>query len=167
MDQRLVLVNPIDHQRSSPPHIINTLVGQFLHSGGFHNNVKTVRVVLLQLLPLGAWVLPIQLDVFIRRVKLLGDIHFDAFIGGDDDTEGSVQLEQLSEDETCWAGAKEEDINPNWRVELIKAVDGACGWFEQSGLFICEILDLVQLLLVTRQWRERLGRRDRQTRPTI
>jgi len=99
------------------------------------------------LLPLWLGVLPIQLDVNVSRVEIFCNIHLDSLVGRDHDFGCAVQLKKLSKNEARRARAKQEDFDPNRRVQLVEAVDGAGGGFEQGRLFVTEIVNLVDFLL--------------------
>jgi hypothetical protein len=148
---RLVLVDAIDHERAAAADVVDALLRELLDAGGLDDDVEPVRVVLLQLLPLRAGVLPVELDVVVRGVQLPRDVHLDALVRGDHDAVRAVQLEQLREDEPRGAGAEQEDLDADGRVELVEAVQGTCGGLEKGRFFVGEVVDLVALLLVARQ----------------
>lgn len=131
MNESLVLVDTIDHESAATADVVDGILRDLLDTRSLDDDVKTVWVRLLELLPLRARVLSVELDVIVRSVKLLCDVHLDALVRGDDDTVRTVLLEQLGEDETGWAGSKEEDFNANWRVQLVETVDGACRGLEK------------------------------------
>ena len=151
MEQCLVLVNAVDHDRTAAADVVDAVLGNLLDTGGLNDDVEAVRVVLLQLLPLWARVLAVELDVLVASVELLRDVHLDALVGGDDDTVCAVQLQQLREDETRWARTEEEDFDADWWVELVESVKCACSGFEKCGFLVCEVVDLVALLLVAKE----------------
>ena len=151
MDECLVLVHAVDHEGAAAANVVDGVLRELLDTGSLDDDVEAVRVVLLQLLPLWARVLAVELDVLVAGVELLRDVHLDALVGGDDDAMCAVQLEQLREDETRWARTEEEDFDADWWVELVKTVKRACGGFEKCGLLVCEIVDLVALLLVAEE----------------
>lgn len=70
----------------------------------------------------------------------------------------AVEFEELGEDESCWAGAEEEDVDADLGVEFIEAVDGTCGGFEEGRFFGGKVMDLVALLLRTKRRKERRTR---------
>ena len=148
MDQRFVRVHAIDHDGSSSADIVDRVVCQLLDPGGLDHYVKPVRVVLFQLLPLRAWVLPVELDILVRSSELLRDVHLDTLVSGDDDTVRAIQFEQLSEDEACRPCTEEEDLNSDRRVELVETVKCACCGLEERRLLIGDVLDDVALALV-------------------
>lgn len=119
MDLRLVLVHAVDHECSTTPDIVDALIRQFLHSRCLHNDIKPILVIVFQLLPLRFRVLPIQLNVLVTGVELLGNIHLDALVGCDDHPRCTVQLEELGEDETCGTGTENEDFNSDRRRQLV------------------------------------------------
>jgi hypothetical protein len=148
MDQRLVLINTINHQRSAPPHVVDTLICQLLHPRGLHDYIKPIWVILLQLLPLCVGILPIQLNILVSRVELFGDIHLDTLVRCNDDPGGAVKLEELRKDKPGRASTKEEDFDADWRGEFVEAVDGTSSGFEEGGFFIGEVVDFVELFLL-------------------
>jgi hypothetical protein len=92
-------------------------------------------------------VLPVQLDILITAFELLRKVHLDALVGGDDDTGGTVEFEELCEDETCGSCAEDEAFDPDGRRELVEAVDGASSWLQQRSLFVGEVVDFVEFVL--------------------
>lgn len=148
MDLRLVLVHAVDHDRSAAADVVYAVLRELLDTSGLDDDVKPVRVVLPQLLPLRGRVLPVELDVLVGGVQLLRDIHLDTLVRGDGDAVSAVQLQQLSEDQTGGTGAEQEHINAYWRVELVEAVNGTCRGLEKRGLLVGKVVDLVALALV-------------------
>ena len=126
VEQCLVLVNAVDHDRTAAADVVDAVLGNLLDTGGLNDNVEAVRVVLLQLLPLRFRVLPVKLDVLVRSVELFCDVHLDTLVRGKNHTVCTIQLEELSKDETGRAGSEHEDVNANWRVELVETVNCAC-----------------------------------------
>jgi hypothetical protein len=146
-------------------------IGQFLHPSSLNDDIKSVWVVLLEFLPLRLWVLPIELDVFISRFQILRNIHFDALVSSNDDSRSAVQLEELGEDETSWASAEEEDcklkfnvcftsrgdwkhvvtFNSNRWVQFVQPMNGTRSRLQEGGFLVGEVVDFVQLLLLTSQ----------------
>lgn len=151
MHLRLVLVDTVDHEGAAATDVVDALLRKLLDARGLDDDVEAVRVVLLQLLPLRAGVLAVELDVLVAGVELLRDVHLHTLVCGDDDAVCAVQLEQLRKNETRWARTEEEDFDADWRVELVEAVQRACGGFEKRGLLVREVVDLVALLLVARE----------------
>lgn len=145
---RRVGVHAVDHESTAAADVVDAVLRELLDTGGLDNHVEPVRVVLLQLLPLRPRVLPVELDVLVRGVQLLGDVHLDALVGRDGNAVRAVQLKQLSEDQAGRTGAEEQHVDTDWRVELIETVDGACRGLEKRGLLIGKVVDLVALALV-------------------
>lgn len=143
MDESLVGVDTVDHESSTPTNIVDRLVRQLLDTSGFNNDIEPVRVVLLQLRPLSLGVLPVELDVLVSGINLLGDVHLDALVGNEDDPRGTVELEKLGEDKARGASTKHENFDTNWGVELVETMDGACGGLEEGSFLIGEVIDLV------------------------
>jgi hypothetical protein len=54
------------------------------------------RVLLLDLLPLGLCVLPVQVDVRVGSVELAGEVHLETLVGGDGDVAGTADLRVVS-----------------------------------------------------------------------
>jgi hypothetical protein len=148
MDQGLVFINAIDHQRSSATHIVDRVIGKLLHPSSLNDHIKPIRIVLLELLPLRLGLFSVQLDILVRRVELLRNVHLDALIRSDDDTRCPIQLEQLRQDQARRASAEEQHLDPNGRVELVQPMDRTRGRFQEGRFLICKIVDLVQFLLV-------------------
>jgi hypothetical protein len=147
MHKRFVFVNTINHQGSSPPDVVDALICQLLHSRRFHDDIKAVRVILLQLVPLRLWVLPIKLDVFVPCVNILRDVHLNSLVGSNNYFRCTIQLEELGEDEACGSCAEEEDFDTDLGIQLVEAVDGAGGRLEKGRLLVGEVVDFVYLLL--------------------
>lgn len=148
MHPRLVLVDSVEHQCASTPHVVDALISQLLHTGCFYDDVEPVWVVILELLPLRLGVLPVELDVLVTGVKVLGDIHLDALVRGDDDAGGAVKFEELCEDQTGGSSTEEENFDSDRGVKLVESVDGTCGRFKEGGILVTEVMDFVELLLL-------------------
>ena len=116
MYQGFVLIHTINHQRSSTSHIIDAFIRKLLNSSGLNNHIKSIRIVVLELLPLRLGGFPIQLDVLIAGVELFRDVHLDALVSCDDDAGSSIELEQLREDQPRWSSPEEENFDSNWWV---------------------------------------------------
>lgn len=54
-------------------------------------------------------------------------------------------MEKRSKYSTSRSGAKDEDIFTNSQVQLVGTMDGARGRFDESGFFIREIMNLIDL----------------------
>lgn len=108
-----------------------------------YHDVETVGVLLLQLLPLGVWVLPVKLDVLVTCLELLRDIHLDALVRGNDDPHRAVELQQLGEDEARGARADDQRLYAHWCIELIHSVYGAGCGLDKGSLFVGQVVDLV------------------------
>ena len=92
MDLSLILVHTINHDGSSSPNIVDALLCELLHSSRLDNDIESIRIIFLQLLPLGSRVLPIEFDVFIASLELFRDIHLDTFVSGNSDFMCSVEF---------------------------------------------------------------------------
>lgn len=149
MDAGLVLVDAVNHQRTAPPDIIDTLVRQCLHTRRFDNDIKPIRVVVLQLLPLWPWVLPVQLDILITSIQLLSDVHLNTLVRGDDHARSAVELEQLGKNQAGWAGAEQQNFYADRRREFVETVNSTSGGLKEGRIFIGKVLNFVQLLLLT------------------
>lgn len=143
MHKSLVFVNSINHQRTSSAHIVDTIIRQLLYTSCLNDDIETVRVIILQFLPLWSWILAIEFDVFVSRIQLFGDVHLDTFVSCNDDTRCTVLFEELCEDETSGTCAEEKDFNSNAGTELVKAMDSTSRWFEECGFLIGQVFDLV------------------------
>lgn len=147
-------------------HVVDGVIGELLDTGGLnlaifsdkilshqiratYHDIKAVLVVLLDLGPLRVGILPIKFNVLVGGVELLRNVHLGALVRSNHDFRCAVELEELSEDKAGGACAEEEDFDANGGVELVKAVDGACGGLQECRLFIGQVVDLVALLLVT------------------
>jgi hypothetical protein len=111
-----------------------------------YHDVKPIRVLLLQLLPLRLGVLPVQLDILVPCLELPRDLRFDALVRRDDHPRRAVQLEQLREDEARGARAEDQRLDADAGVELVHAVNGTRGGLGERGLLVREVVDLVDLL---------------------
>ena len=143
MDHRLVLVHTVDHNRTTTTNVVDTVLGDLLHSRSLDDDVEPVWVVLLELLPLRTRVLSVELDVLVASVQFLCNVHLDTLVGGDDDSGCPVEFQQLSEDKTGGSSAQEKDVDANRGVELVQSVNGAGSGLKESGFFVCEVVDLV------------------------
>jgi hypothetical protein len=85
--------------------------------------------------------MPIQLDVLVSCIELLDDVHLDALVCGDDDTGGTIELQELHKDEPSGACIKEEHFNTECGGELIKAMDSAGNGIKDGGFLIGEVVD--------------------------
>lgn len=148
MHQGLIFVNTVDHQRAAPSNEVDAIVGQLLHTSSLNHDIKPVRVVVLQFLPLRIGALAVELDVLVTRVEVFGDVHLDALVRCNHDAGGAVELEELGQDEPSWAGPEHEHFDSDGGVELVESVDGACRRFKEGRLFIGEIVDLVEFFLL-------------------
>jgi hypothetical protein len=106
MDQILVCVYSIDHDRPSTTNIVNRFIGEDRRTCCFdlqraehisvwkysinlkalkmkdtYNRIESIRIILLKLLPLGLRILPIQLDILVRSTEFLRSLCFDPFVG--------------------------------------------------------------------------------------
>jgi len=134
MHTRIVFIDTVNHQRSSPPDIVDTLIGQLFHTSSFDDDIKPVWVILFELSPLRLRVLPVKLNIFVSCLKVLCDVHLDALIGSNDHSGSAVQFKELSEDEAGGACAKEENFDADWRVQLVETMDGTGGGFRGGGI---------------------------------
>ena len=141
MNKSLILINAINHQRPTPPHIIDALIRHLLHPRCFNHYIKSMRILLSQLLPLRPWIFTIQLDVLIRRIQILCDVHLDSLVCDNYDSRGAIELKELCEDEPCWASTEEEGFDPYSWVELVQPMDSTRGRFKECRFFIGEIAD--------------------------
>lgn len=144
----LVLVHAVDHDSSASPDVVDALLSKLLNTRRLDDNIESIWVVLLKLLPLRARVLPVQLDVLVSRVQLLRNIHLDTLVSSNNHAVSAVELQQLRENKTSRTSAEQKDVNADGRVELVQSVDGASGGFKEGGFLIGEVVDLVALLLV-------------------
>lgn len=143
----LVFIDTVNHQGSSPPDIVDTLISQLFHSSSFDNDIKPVWVILFELSPLCFRVLPVKLNIFVPCLEVLCDVHLDALIGSNDHSGSAVQFKELGEDETSGACAKEENFDADWRAQLVETMDGTGGGFKEGRFFVSKIVDLVHFLL--------------------
>lgn len=111
-----------------------------------YDDVKPVRVALLQGVPLWLGVLPIQLNIFVRAVQPLGCIHLDTLVGGYHDPGRAVDFEQLCENETRRTGAYDKGGDSCDGFESVNTTDSARSRLDQGGLLIGDVVDLVQSL---------------------
>lgn len=147
MHKRLVFIHTINHQGSSPPDIVNALIRQLLHARGFNDDIETVRVVLLELVPLCLRVLPVKFNIFVSGLEIFCNVHLDALIGSNDHSSSTIQFEELSKDKTRRTRAEEKNFNADLRVQLIEAMDSASGRLEKGRILVRKVLDLVHFLL--------------------
>ena len=152
VNRRFILIHTINHDGTASSHIVDTFLSQLLHASRLNNDVEAIRVVLLQLLPLGSRILSVELNVLVCCIQLLGNVHLDTFVRGNDDSVRSVELQQLSQDEASRPSAKQKNINANWGIEFVKTVNGACGRLKKRGFLICQIVDLIAFLLMAEAW---------------
>lgn len=136
MDHGIAIVHAVDHQSTTTADVVDALLRELLNSRRLHNDIESIRVIVLELLPLCFWVLPVKLDVLVASFNVLGDVHLDALVRGDDYARGAIQLEQLCENEAGGPCTEEEDLDTDGRGELVEPVDRACGGLEESRFLI-------------------------------
>ncbi len=108
-DTILVGIDAIDHQLPTPPTIMNRILQDLNTPRRLHHDIKSIRVLTLDLLEHRTRILPAQRHVFIRGVEALGQIDLEALRGGDDDMAAAVLTKHLGEDEAGGTGAEHED----------------------------------------------------------
>jgi hypothetical protein len=129
MNERLILIDPIDHQRPTSPHIPNRHIRDLFHTRSLYYHIEAIWIIVFEFLPLRIGVLAVKLDVFVTSLELARDVHLDAFVSGDNDTGSTVKLEELCEDKSSRSCAKEKDLDADGGVEFVEAVYCACSWF--------------------------------------
>lgn len=170
-DPSLVLVDTVDEEGSTATDVVDRVLDDRLDTGALSDDVEAVRVLLLELGPLGGSIPTLEVPVLIGGLDLTSDVHLDAFVGGNNDTRGSVDLQELSKEETrgenisCLRGlstkprtpdspsgsrADEEHRLADLDLKLVEAVDGARSGLEKRRLSVGELVDLVELRLLVR-----------------
>jgi hypothetical protein len=155
----LVGVNTVDHEGTSSSDVVDRSVDEGLDTGTLDNTVESVRVVLLDLLPLSLGLLttsPLEPDVLVTTVELFGNVHLHTVVSGNDDLGSTVQLEQLSHAETGGTGTEQEDLGSDLGLELVESVDGTRGGFEQGSLLVRDVGVLEDLGLVATSQTKRI-----------
>lgn len=147
MYERLVLVNTIKHERPTPTDIIDRFVRKLLNAGRLNDNIKAIRVVLLELFPLRAWVLTVELNIRVPAFEIFRDIHLDTLVRRDRDMDGAVELKQLRENETRRTCAEDKGLEADGWVELVKSMQRARRGFQERRLLVGHVFYLVELLL--------------------
>lgn len=97
-----------------------------------YDNVKSVLVIFFKLLPLSLRILPVQLDVDIGCIKLLGNVHLHALVGGNDNLRSTIEFQELGKDKTGWSSTEEENLNADRRVKLVESVNSTRGRLEEG-----------------------------------
>lgn len=147
LDQSLLLINAIVDELATPRTKINRLLQHSRTPRSLDNNIKAIRILLLERRPLLARILTVELDVLVSAVELLGKVHLGALVGCDDGVLAAVVLEQLRQTQTCGTGADEKDAGADVRAYAVHAVDGAGSGFEEGRFFPGEV----------REWEELFG----------
>jgi len=150
----LVGVNTVDHEGTSSSDVIDRSVDEGFNTSALDDAVETVRVILLDLLPLSLGLLStstLEPDVLVTTVELFSNIHLHTVVGGDDDLGSTVELEQLSHAETGGTGTEQEDLGSDLGLELVESVNGARGGFEQGSLLVRDVGVLEDLGLVAKE----------------
>ena len=52
----------------------------------------------------------------------------------------------MGKDQTGGTGSEEENVDADWGVEFVEAVDGTCCGLEEGGFFIGEVVNLVYFI---------------------
>lgn len=110
-----------------------------------NDDVKSVRVVLLDLLKLGRRVGPGELDVNICGIQLLGQLHLQSLRGSNDDMGSTVMAEELGEAETSRSGTEHQNRGTELGSNLLESMSSARGWLKESGIDVGEIVNLKDL----------------------
>ena len=147
MYKRLVFIDTVYHQSSPPAYIVDSFIGKLLHARGLDDNVESIRVVSFELLPLRLGILAVEFNILVTGLELFGNLGLNALVGRNDDPGGTIKLQELSQYKARRTSAEKENLNTDWRAKLIEAVYGTGSRFQESCLFIGEILYLVELLL--------------------
>ncbi len=153
----LVLIDTIDHQRTASANVVDAFVGQLLHAGRFDDDIKPIRVVVLELLPLRFGVLSVELNVLVGGIKIFSNVHLYALVGSDNDTGCAIELQELGEDQASGSSTQEKDLYADRRCELVETVNGTSRGLKQSRLFVGKIFDLVEFMLRARRSLEQMS----------
>jgi hypothetical protein len=93
----LVRVHAVDNQLSTTTAVVDRILKNLDATGGLHDNIEAVGVLLLDLLELGGGILSGKGDIDIGRVKGLGEIHFKTFRCSNDNVASAILAEHLRE----------------------------------------------------------------------
>lgn len=98
--------------------------------------------------PIELWlaIAPVQINIHIRNVKLAGEVHFVATRSCQGEMGGTITAEELGQHETGSASAEDEDGGARRWGNAGKAVEGAGGGLDQSGIYGGEVLKFKDLL---------------------
>lgn len=141
-------------------------------------DVETVWVILLDLFPLGSGVGSRQRDVKVGGVKALSQVHLRTLrrrngqlrntavssiqIGQPSVTRRmsggghcSMFIQELGHHETGRTGTDQEGMGASLGGDLLQAVHGARGGFDEGGIDIADVLDLEETSLGVRALQQR------------
>lgn len=90
-------------------------------------------------------VLPVELDVLVRRVQTPRDLRLRSLVGSDYDARRAVELQQLGDDKPGRARTKHECFDADAGPKPVHSVDSARGGLDQSRLLVRDVMDLVHL----------------------
>lgn len=107
-----------------------------------NNNVKSVRVIALDLFELRLGVGPGKRNIDVGTVELLSQIHFQALRGSNDDVRGAIVAEELSKTETSGPSTEHEHGRANLRGNLLQTVSSARSGLEKGSINIAEVVNL-------------------------
>ncbi|GAO51126.1 hypothetical protein G7K_5237-t1 [Saitoella complicata NRRL Y-17804] len=116
-------------------------------SGGFDDDVESVGVVFLDLVPLGGSVVAGEGDVDISSIELFRELHLVSGGGGKNDVTSSILLQELGKNETGGSSADHEDGGTEFGRDLLQPVCGARSGLEEGSVDVREVLDLEHFLL--------------------
>ena len=141
-DTVLVGIDAIHDELATSSDIVDRVLQNLDAAGGFNNDVESVWVLGLQFLELCLWVLTGQLDVFIRSIERLGQVHLETLRSSNNDVAAAVQTQQLSQDETRRSRTEHEHTGTHLGSYLVQTVGSAGSRLEKSGIDVAEVLDL-------------------------
>jgi hypothetical protein len=140
-------VDTVAHELATTADVVDRILEHLGAAGRLDDNVEAVRVVLLDLLPLGSGILAGQRDVEVSSVEALGQFHLLTLGGSDGQLGNTVEFEELREHETGGASANEKGVGAGLGGNLLKTVHGARGGLDEGGIDVAKVLDLEQATL--------------------
>lgn len=106
-------------------------------------------MILLDLLPLGSRIFPVQLDINVRRMKLLRNVHLDTLVRSEHNLRSAIYLQELREDKPSRTRADEKHVDADSGSQLVHPVNRACRRFDEGGFDRGKVVDLVNFAIIT------------------
>ena len=101
-DSVLVGIHAVHDELSATADIVDRILEDLGISSGLDNDVKTVRVLRLELLELSLRVGARESNVFVTSTELLGQVHLQTLRRGDDNAATAILAQHLSKHLYGW-----------------------------------------------------------------